>query len=235
MNKNVILAVLAVLLVAGGLYWYMNNNGNQGTYAYMCTDGSEFSMSPSEDMSQVMITAGAGAKFSGSVKLDHMGDGAHYEGDSNGTLIVVGGAGEEMQLTVGQQTTVCNPKPNGDMAPWNWGDAAEGGGGTQDLVGTVSESIMGKWHSADDSKLVREFRTGSIVSDMYDNKSLVNGMYTVFTTDKTEEAPFPLQPNTVYVQIKMSGKTLNFKLVKLTPELLELGYVDREGVLRYTR
>jgi len=52
------------------------------------------------------------------------------------------------------------------------------------------------------------------------------------------EVPYPLEDNAVYIQMTMTGTqadTLNFKLTKLTPEELELVYMERGGVLRFKR
>ena len=50
------------------------------------------------------------------------------------------------------------------------------------------------------------------------------------------EVPYPLEEGKVYIQMTLTGTqadTLNFKLVKLTPEELELIYMDRGGTLRF--
>ncbi len=233
MSKTLIALVVIVILAAGGWYFYTTPVVVEaGEYAYQCENGSQFSMTPSESMAEVTLYAGSQGMFTGAVTVHKMGDGNHYEGGN----IVFGGAGEEVSLTVGNESTVCNPVPNAEMAPWNWGDAGEGGGTQQDVELIVSESIVGKWKSADDAKFVREFKAGGTVSDWYDGKVVSSGSVKVFTSVNPFAVAFPLEMGVVYVQLVMGGtqaQTLNFKLNRLTPEELEFTYMDRGGVLRF--
>ena len=242
MNKLLVWAVIIIIIIGGG-YWYMQStsdsalSGDMGSYAYTCADGSAFSMTPAEDMSELSLMAGAGAKFSGTIRLAKMGDGNHFE-TTSGQLVVVSGAGEEMQLTVDNVMTVCNPVPSSDMAPWNWGDAGEGAGSIQPEVSlVVTESIQGKWQSTQDAKSVREFKADGTMVDIYDGKVVSTNLFVVFTkANAPKMVAFPIEENTVYIQATEKGTsedTLNFKLVKLTPEELELVYMDRGGTLTY--
>ncbi|HEY4488222.1 MAG TPA: hypothetical protein VJB97_01775, partial [Candidatus Paceibacterota bacterium] len=124
-----------------------------------------------------------------------------------------------------------------ETPPWNWGDAGEGGGVKQDASLIVSESILGKWQSVDDEKFVREFKAGNKVDDIYEGKVVTSGMWVAFQKGvNAPEVPYPLEESTVYLQLTLTGSqadTLNFKLVKLTPDELELVYLDRGGVLRF--
>ncbi|QQG37708.1 MAG: hypothetical protein HYS26_03705 [Candidatus Kaiserbacteria bacterium] len=237
--------VLGAIVIIGGVLWYLQStktqdaamNSDMGTYAYVCDNGSEFSMSPSADVSEITLEAGAQALFTGTIKLAKMGDAAHFE-TTTGPLVVFSGAGEEVQLTVGEKMAVCNPKPSTDMAPWNWGDPGEGGGLQQDLVVIVSESILGKWQATDDPKSARIFMENGTVTDWYENKSVSTGTWKVFTKEKPVTVAFPIEPDTAYLQLTMSGTqadNLNFKVTKMTPDQLELIYMDRGGVLTYTR
>jgi RNAse (barnase) inhibitor barstar len=122
------------------------------------------------------------------------------------------------------------------MAPWNWGDAGEGGGIQPDVSLVVTESIQGKWQSLDDAKFTREFRSDFTVVDSYDGKANLDGLWVVFTKMNAPEISFPLEESAVYLQITEKGTpqdTLTFKVVKLTPDELELIYMDRGGVLRF--
>ena len=110
----------------------------------------------------------------------------------------------------------------------------------QDLVPIVSASIVGKWQSTDDAKFVREFKVDGKVTDRYENKTVTSGAWQVFTKDKplSVAVAFALETDTAYLQIAESGsqtEKLNFKLVKLTPEELELVFMDRGGTLKFTR
>ena len=250
MNTNTVWAIVALIIIIGGGLWFINNSSTAapsgadlGAYPYTCGNGSEFTMTPASDVSSVQISAGSQGMFTGTVTLAKVASsaGQRYEG---GNIIFVG-AGEEVQLTVGSETTVCNPKPNPDWPPWNWGDAGEGGGSVQpDVRLVVGESIMGKWQSTTDAKFIREFKdfnettlTGN-VSDWYDNEVRSSGTYTAFTKEKPVTVPFPIEADGVYIQMTSQGtqtNNLNFKIVKLTPEELQLVYMDRGGVLQFKK
>jgi hypothetical protein len=150
------------------------------------------------------------------------------------------GAGEGVALTVGNATLKCNPEPNQELAPFNWGDAGEGGGSVkQDTSLIVTENMLGKWESTDDAKFVREFKAGDVMVDWYGNESKSAGLWVVFTKEKAPKVfPYPMDPKAVYVQITMSGTqadTLNFAINKITPDELQMTYLDRGGVLNFKR
>jgi len=244
MNK-LIIAVLILVLVGGGWYMYSQNQTelggeDMGSYVYACDNGSEFTMIPTADMTSIKIAPGTNAAFVATILTEiESEEGARYEG---GGIIFVG-AGEEVQLTTGGTTLICNPKPNAEMAPWNWGDAGEGAGSVQpDVRLVVGESIMGKWQSTEDAKFVREFKAFSETSlngqvvDWYDGKQVSSGTYVVFNADHALQVAFPLMENKTYLQLTMQGtqeEKLNFSVNKLTPETLELTYMDRGGVLSF--
>lgn len=240
MNTKILSVLFIALIAALGAWFYFNPpqqtgmGADMGEYAYQCENGSQFSMSPSESMAEVMLFAGSQGMFTGAVTVHKMGDGNHYEAGN----IVFSGAGEEVYLEVGSESTTCNPVPSQDMAPWNWGDAAEGGGSVQpDASLVVSESIVGKWKSVDDPKFIREFKGSDVVIDWYDGKQVSSGLFVAFEKKNAPEVAFPLQDDRVYLQLTMTGSqadTLTFSVNKLTPEELELTYMDRGGVLRFT-
>ena len=108
----------------------------------------------------------------------------------------------------------------------------------QDLVLIVSESIIGNWQSTEDLKFVRQFQASGIVTDLYDSTAMTSGTWQAFSKDNPLLVSFPLEPDTVYLQLAMAGSQtdkLNFKLTKLTPETLELIYLERGGALQFNR
>lgn len=240
MNK-VLIAIIALLLAGGAWYMYSNKGGfsgmteaeySMGSYEYMCADGTAFTMEPSSDGTLVRISGLAIPQTT--LSFTDGTAGQRFEG---GDMVFVG-AGEEVQLTRNGSTISCNPKPSTENAPWNWGDAGEGGGIQQDVSLIVSESIVGKWKSVDDAKYVRELKADFTASEWYEGKEVSKGLWVAFTKMNAPEISFPLEENAVYLQMTMQGTqadTLNFKIAKLTPEELELVYMDRGGVLRFTR
>ena len=243
MNNALVWIGVLLLVIIGG-YWLMQQGvlapvaeeETMGTYAYQCDGGVEFTMTPASDVSSVRLTPGTNAAFSELVLLKSTSTstaGARFEG-TNAVFI---GAGESVQLTLGGSQMNCQPKPSTDSPPWNWGDPGEGGGVKQDVALIVSESIRGKWQSIDDAKFVREFKSGNFIEDWYDGKMVSSGLWVAFEKGvNAPEVPYPLEEGTVYIQMTLTGTqadTLNFKLVKLTPEELELIYMDRGGTLRF--
>lgn len=244
--KNIFIWGVVVAAVVIGGYWYVEKSksidsamtqegSDMGSYAYMCEGGVEFTMSPSSDVSTIKITPGANATFGeATLAATQSTAGARFEGGG----IVFVGAGEEVQLTTDGRTMVCNPKPNPDMAPWNWGDAGEGGGSVkQDTSLIVSESIVGKWQSSEDTKFVREFKADGAVVDWYDGKTVSTGLWVAYTkANAPKMVAFPIDVDAVYLQLTMKGTqadTLDFKITKLTPESLELIYMTRGGALTF--
>lgn len=242
MNKISVFAIAIIIILIGAWYWYGASSASDsmtaaGSYTYICEDGSAFSMTPSADASELTLEAGSGSAFTGSVRLSKMGDAAHFE-TTEGELIVLSGAGEVVEITVAGKTVDCAPVPNAEMAPWNWGDAGEGGGMQQDVALIVTESIQGTWQSTEDSKSARVFGENNTVQDVYDGEVVWEGLYVAFTKENAPEISFPLEDGVVYIELTKNGTpedTLTFKLTKLTPDALELIYMDRGGALTYKR
>src|SRR3989338_803429 len=111
--------------------------------------------------------------------------------------------------------------------------------GEQDTSLIVTESMLGKWQSVDDAKYVREFKEKDVVVDWYDGKTVSTGLWVVFTKEKAPKIfPYTMDTSSVYLQLTMTGSqadTLNFKISKMTPEELQLVYLDRGGVLTFKR
>ncbi len=115
-------------------------------------------------------------------------------------------------------------------------DGDEGGPGSvkPDTSLVVYESIQGKWQSNEDPKSAREFKDDGSVVDIYDGKVVSTGTYSAFVkTNAPAGITLPLEDSAVYIQIKDASTSLMFKLAKLTPEELELIYMDRGGMLTY--
>lgn len=106
-----------------------------------------------------------------------------------------------------------------------------------DLAGIVSSQIVGGWQSREDAKFIRSIRSDGVVEDLYEGEEPILGTWTVFTEENAPEGfAYPLEAQTVYLRIvDDSDATFDFKIVTLTPETLELVYLDRGGVLTFTR
>ncbi len=248
--KNLLwLAVAAALLI--GAYVLIQNQGGMsreqstieggglGTYTYSCANGSTFAMTPADDVRSIKLSAGSQGMFTGEITLAAVPSAttARFEGTYMGNAVIFIGAGEEVALAVGTQTTFCHPVPNADMAPWNWGDAGEGGGSEQpDAALVVSESIVGKWESTGDVKFIRELNADGTFTDWYDGASTDDGTWKVFSGANAPAVSFSVEANAVYLQLVTEHDvvdTLSFKISKLTPEELEMIYLERGGVLSF--
>lgn len=118
-------------------------------------------------------------------------------------------------------------------------------GVTEDEVGegrelgtapAVQENIIGIWRSTQDPKFVREFKADGSAVDSYEGSADVKGTWRVFSAQDPIDVKFLLEPDAAYIQITDdSSGLLHFKVGKLTPEELELVYMDRGGVLLFER
>lgn len=118
-------------------------------------------------------------------------------------------------------------------------DTGEGAGAAQDVSVAVAANIVGKWQSKDDPKFVREFNADGTATDYYGDEVQSNGTWKAYSSVTPLPVPFPLEPNAGYIQMLMNGDeatslTLNFKVSALTPESLELVYMERGGALDFT-
>ena len=243
MNTKILAVLLVALVAALGAYFYYQGvpaggvESTEGGFvlsaSFACADNSYFIAEFPDANSVVISVDGTMVR---TVPFANDTAGQRYEDDSIAYVF----AGEEVTVTdkSTNATTTCSQPQDPNLAPVNFGDAGEGPGSVQqDVRLIVAESIVGKWKSTDDAKFVREFQEGGKVQDWYDGKVVSSGTATAFTSDNALAVSFPLERDVVYIQLKMSGsqaQTLNFKLNKLTPDELELTYMDRGGVLRFT-
>lgn len=243
MNTKIVIIVL-VILAALGFYGYKNyeakdemkesDGGSEWilSASFACADNTHFIAEFGASNEVKIIVDGNAVATLPKVA----GDGQRFENSSNVYVF----AGEEASVTTKAtgKTTTCSQPVDPNNAPVNFGDAGEGGGAKQDVSLIVSESIVGKWKSTSDAKFTREFKDNGTMIDYYDGKAVSTGSFKVFTSALPLKVSFPIETNAVYIQSTMTGSqsdTLNFKLGKLTPEELELIYMDRGGVNVFTR
>lgn len=142
------------------------------------------------------------------------------------TVILIGGA----------SYYVFAPKDENDTEPVAETSLEEHADQKADLIAVVTESIVGTWQSTDDTKFVREFRANGVSVDFYDGKVSSTDRWKAFTSEQPLPTYAPLEAQTPYIQLMTEDNTaLNFKVSKLTPETLELIYLDRGGQLNFTR
>ncbi|MBP6888925.1 MAG: hypothetical protein KBC21_04490 [Candidatus Pacebacteria bacterium] len=105
-----------------------------------------------------------------------------------------------------------------------------------DLAQVVSNQIVGLWQSSDDAKFKREFLSNGTSVDYYDGTVSSKDTWKAFTSEHPVATYSPLEPNTPYLQMLTDDNVaLTFTVTKLTPEVLELVYLDRGGMLSFTK
>ncbi len=231
------MAIIFVALI-GGVYYTVSDTNNsattldmQNSFAYECTDGTEFRMVPAPDMSTIMLTPGANATFQKStlarVRLE-----ARYTGRG----MTFTGSGEGVQLVTPTQSLVCNPVVSQDMAPFNWGDSAEGAGPEQDTSAAVRANIVGQWRSVQDPRFVREFRADGTLVDSYDDDPSLPQQWKAFSKGAPVQSKIDLIEGQTYIEINDgTDSVLTFTVDKLTPESLEMMYLEAGRFHSYTR
>ncbi|MEN9338265.1 MAG: hypothetical protein RIQ41_579 [Candidatus Parcubacteria bacterium] len=105
-----------------------------------------------------------------------------------------------------------------------------------DLAEVVSAQIVGVWQSNNDPKFSREFFADGSSIDYYDGTISSRDRWKAFTSEHPVATYSPLEANTPYLQMLTDDNVaLTFTVTKLTPEVLELIYLDRGGMLSFTK
>lgn len=110
-------------------------------------------------------------------------------------------------------------------------------------VGSVSDAaatmanIIGMWQSTDDPRFTREIRNDGVVVDRYGGEADSDGLWMIFTKDIPDTSfKGPIEEGVVYLSMAMSeDEKYYFQVVNANGQKLELLYLDRGGVLSFTR
>lgn len=108
-----------LVAVIGGIYLYLQTRQG-GEYAYRCGDGTEFSITPSEDFSTVTLYPATTVERIEQSTLNKVESefGARYANER----LVFHARGETVQMIGQAFSTVCTPVTGAGEAPFNWGD-----------------------------------------------------------------------------------------------------------------
>ncbi len=240
MSTKLFLGVMLVVLAIAGYVVYtktMDDNSVPMTgdgISFMCADNSYFSAEFSPDFSRVDIVVD-GIITRTAVRLAGSDSYIYESGDYTYTF-----AGEKVTITNSRTgiTTSCTQPFDANNAPYNFGDMGEGDVEETNLILEAAKTIEGEWQSVDDDKFTREFKADGTVTDSYEGSDDTVGSWLIFTMDSDVETPFSLEANTAYLKIATdigASEVMYYKLTKVTPEELELIYMDRGGALRFTR
>lgn len=109
--------------------------------------------------------------------------------------------------------------------------------GTKDEVDVTRMLLEGTWTSAEDAKFTRTFLEDGTVADAYEGEADTGGQWTLFTKEMpAHDVPFELEEEPIYLAIGVpENPTLYFKIVKIDEHNLELVYLNRGGVLKFTK
>lgn len=102
----------------------------------------------------------------------------------------------------------------------------------------VETNIVGTWKSDADEKFTREFRADGTVTDSYASEVEVNssGTWELFTSENAVTTfTGELDEGSVYLKINIDGADLHFRVTEATDGSLSLVYLDRGGVLEFSR
>lgn len=123
MNRPVLWIVF--LLAAAATFLMLNSAGvfaPKGEYAYRCADGTEFSMTPSEDAASITLYPATSVERIPQVTLALVESEFGTRFESKEESLAFHGQGETVQLIGKSFSTTCTPMTSGDSAPYNWGD-----------------------------------------------------------------------------------------------------------------
>ena len=105
-------------------------------------------------------------------------------------------------------------------------------------ISAATDALNGTWISKDDSKFRREFYDNGEVIDRYegDANATQEGTWKVFTKENPDsEFTSAYENGVIYLRMNMAGDKSYFKLIKVTPEELEMVYLERGNTLRFDR
>lgn len=193
-----------------------------GHYTYTCTNGIEFSLTPSEDMKRLTIYPGTNAQFPlATLVYKKTESGERYEG--SGVLLV--GGSEKVTLTSNDMMYECTPSFSASSTTLNWEDK-ENVDSSQDTHLAVAELLVGAWEKKNGEKFIREFKSDGTYTDSYINASSTRGTWNLSIKD-----------NSPVIQISDENmvEVVTFKFNTITPEELELTNLINEEVVGFVR
>tara|TARA_B100000508_G_scaffold60333_1_gene47195 strand:- start:232902 stop:233318 length:417 start_codon:yes stop_codon:yes gene_type:complete len=99
-----------------------------------------------------------------------------------------------------------------------------------------ADSLAGVWQSIEDPNFVRTIYENGGYSDLYEGEEVSNGPWVTFLGDASlVDFPYSIEDGAMYLELMDEEGSLYFKVVEKTEEKLTLIYLDRGGVLEFTR
>jgi len=105
-----------------------------------------------------------------------------------------------------------------------------------DAAATMA-NVIGMWQSTEDPNFTREIRNDGVVTDRYAGQEDSDGLWMVFTKDIPDTSfTGPIEEGAVYLSMAMSeDEKYYFKVTNADGQHLDLVYLDRGGLLSFTR
>lgn len=105
-----------------------------------------------------------------------------------------------------------------------------------DAAATMA-NVIGMWQSSDDPRFTREIRNDGVVVDRYEGEEDSDGLWMVFTKEIPDTSfTGTIEAGAVYLSIAMSeDEKYYFQVMNADGQKLDLLYLDRGGVLSFTR
>lgn len=94
----------------------------------------------------------------------------------------------------------------------------------------VESAIAGRWQSTIDSKAVDELQADGTMTSYYDGEEVANGTWSVYTDDAAV-----YNPSGVFLKITTDQMTLDYAVISLDENRLQINYLERGNTLEYKR
>lgn len=101
----------------------------------------------------------------------------------------------------------------------------------------ASSALVGVWQSNEDANFTREFNKDGSAYDKYEGETDQGVLgWSLFTKEEPDtDFAGEFEDGAVYMRMTNGSESLYFKIIKVTPEELELVYLDRGNILSFKK
>lgn len=100
---------------------------------------------------------------------------------------------------------------------------------------TSPVTIFGIWQSVDDAMFVRQFANDYTFSDVYNDQLVDQGVWGAFTKNNPVSTDYPLEADTLYLELTSQATKQQFKVASVGTSSLELMLLGGGGSLKFIR
>ncbi len=234
--KSYVVAFSIIAAAAVFFWWRAQNQASAefatdlGSYPYQCDDTFAFTMVPGPDMATIRIEPRAAAHFAPEELRQDVATSSAVR--FVGTALVMEASGETVTIIESGRMHRCNPVPNQNDAPFNFGDSV---GVDMPSADAIRSGIIGTWRSVQDPKFVRRFEADGTVTDIYDGENTSTDTWGVAQKQDADTLPEMVAAGAPYVRLTGDAGELLFTIDYLTADSLEMMYLARGSVLQFER